>query len=180
MEPEEVLNFWFEECKPSDWYKKDAALDKNIRVKFSSYYEAAVSGKLESWKHEAQSCLAFIIVLDQFSRNMFRNDKKAFAHDELAVLATKHALAKGFDKELEGMQKSFLIMPLMHSENIGDQEECVVLFREWGDDYKTNLEFAIKHRDIIREFGRFPHRNEVLGRESTSEEAVFHKEHGGF
>lgn len=175
---QDILNFWFEETPKELWFKKDAAFDKKITKKFATTYKQAVSGKLDEWKDSAKSCLALIIVLDQFPRNIFRDSPEAFAHDALARDATKHALEEGYEEMLKGPEKSFLIMPLMHSEFLNDQEMCVQLFSSWK--YETNLKFAKEHRDIIKRFGRFPHRNEVLGRKSSPEEKEFLKTHKGF
>ena len=177
---EEVLSFWFEESSPKDWFSKNDDFDKKIKQRFEKVYNLAINGRLDNWKEEAKSCLALIIVLDQFSRNLFRNDKRAYAQDKKSIELTKYALEKGFDKELEGSEKTFLIMPLMHSEELEDQELCVDLFSSLGEEYSVNLKFAEEHRDIIKQFGRFPHRNKDLGRENTTQEEEFLKTHKGF
>ena len=175
---QEVLDFWFKETPKELWFEKNTAFDKKVTEKFAKTYDHAVAGELDEWKDAAKSCLALIIVLDQFPRNMFRDSPKAFAHDALARDATKHALEEGYEELLKGAEKSFLIMPLMHSEYLNDQEMCLQLFSSWG--YKTNVQFAKEHRDIIKRFGRFPHRNKVLGRKNTPEEEEFLKTHKGF
>ena len=175
-----VLSFWFERASPKQWFSKDDSFDQEIKKEFNNTYNQAIKGELDDWKKQANSCLALVIVLDQFSRNLFRNDKRAYAQDEKSIELTKYALGKDFDKELEGPQKAFLIMPLMHSEDLADQELCVTLFSLWGEEYSENLKFAKEHRDIIKEFGRFPHRNKDLGREDTLEEKEFLKNHKGF
>ena len=180
MEYEAVLDFWFNETPKELWFKKEDGFDKQIIERFADPYDQAIVGNLGDWKDSAKSALALIIVLDQFPRNMFRNSPQAFEHDALARDVTKHALEEGYEQMLEGPEKSFLIMPLMHSENIHDQEMCVQLFSSWGEEYAVNLKFAKEHRDIIKEFGRFPHRNKVLDRENTAEEAEFLKTHKGF
>jgi len=177
---QEILDFWFEETPQELWFKKDAAFDKKIIKRFAKTYKQAVAGDLDDWKDAAKSCLALIIVLDQFPRNIFRDKPESFAHDSLARDAARHALEEGYESMLKGSEKSFLIMPLMHSEYLNDQELCVQLFSSWGEGFEKNLKFAKEHRDIIKRFGRFPHRNEVLGRKNTPEEIEFLKTHKGF
>lgn len=162
-----ILNFWFsEEVKPK-WFVKDINLDKLITEKFQNVYQAAKMQTL-TWKKTPEGCLALVIILDQFSRNMFRGLAKSFESDAIALSLTKYALDNQMDKDLNLEQKQFLYMPLMHSENINDQELSLSLFT--ADDI-----YAKRHWEIIKMFNRFPHRNEILGRISTKEELEFLK-----
>ena len=174
--PQEVLDFWFEECEPSDWFKKSEAFDAEIRTRFLETYEAIVSGDTAGWRKSAHGRLAEIIVLDQFARNMFRDDAKAFAADELAVELAKEALP--YWDEFSIQERSFVVMPFMHSESLEVHEWASKWFDEPGLERRKKYEAA--HREIIERFGRYPHRNHVLGRTSTPEEAAFLKEHPGF
>jgi uncharacterized protein (DUF924 family) len=173
---DEVLSFW-RDAGEDKWFEKSDDFDRAIRDGFYATYEAAAAGKLSEWEKTPQGALALVIVLDQFPRNMFRNDARAFAADPLALEISKRALTSGFDKKVEPDLVAFLYMPFMHSENIADQRRCVDLFANHGD--PNNLKFAEIHRDIIAKFGRFPHRNRVLGRSTTPEEQTF-LDDGGF
>ena len=170
---QQVITFWFEETDAKYWFKKDDQFDEQIRGRFLTTYEAATRCELYLWRREAKGRLAEIIVLDQFSRNMFRNSAKAFAFDSLAVALTQEAVAAGFDKQLPLEQRKFLYMPLMHSESLVVHEQAMQLFSQSG--LEDNYEYEIKHKAIIEEFGRYPHRNKVLGRESTRQERAFLK-----
>lgn len=173
--PETVLHFW-RESGPDKWFAKDDAFDAAIREKFLPTYEAAAAGKLEAWGATAEGALALTIVLDQFPRNMFRGDARTFAADALARQAANRALKRGYEQDVPKAQRSFFFLPFMHSEDRGDQERSVELYRAANDE---NLKYAEAHRDIIRRFGRFPHRNAVLGRATTAEEQAF-LDSGGF
>jgi len=173
---EEIVTFW-REAGPDRWYKKDPAFDEEIRRRFLATYEAAAAGKLKSWEESAQGALALLILLDQFPRNMFRNDKRAFATDELARAITAGALIKGFDGAVGDDLRGFFYLPFQHSEDVVDQERGEALYRAAGD--ADGLKWATIHADIIRKFGRFPHRNAVLGRKTTPEEQKF-LDDGGF
>lgn len=168
MKPQNILNFWFEELEPKQWWVKDLSLDAMIKERFIDVHQAAMAGELFSWRDTPQGRLAEIIVLDQFSRNMFRDKPESFASDALALCLAQTAVAVGDDLKLSDQQRSFLYMPYMHSESLLIHDEAMKLFKDLG-----NLDFEIKHRDIIVEFGRYPHRNEILGRESTAEEIEF-------
>jgi uncharacterized protein (DUF924 family) len=172
----DVLDFW-RAAGADKWFEKDDGFDRAIREGFLATYEAAARGELGDWEKTPDGALALVIVLDQFSRNMFRNDARAFAADPLALAAAGRAIAAGFDRRIDRDLVPFLYMPLMHSENIDDQRRCVELFAAHGD--PNNLKFAKIHEDIIARFGRFPHRNKVLGRATTPEEQTF-LEQGGF
>lgn len=177
---DEILAFWFGvgedqgKSRPA-WFKKEAAFDAEIGRRFLSTYELAASGQLSHWKDDARCCLALIIVLDQFPRNMFRGSPRAFVADTLARDATRHALATGFDCALKPVERQFVYLPLEHSESLADQQTCLKLMQELSGFAETaDLHvWAEKHLVIIRRFGRFPHRNAALGRESTMAEIEF-------
>jgi len=174
--PDAVLAFW-REAGPDRWFTKDAAFDAAVREKFLATYEAAVAGQLQDWQATAEGTLALVIVLDQFPRNMFRGEARCFAADPLARAAANLALKRGYDQDIPEQERGFLFLPFMHSEDLGDQQRCVELYRAAGDD--DGLKHALEHADIIRRFGRFPHRNPILGRETTPEEQAF-LDGGGF
>jgi len=173
---DDVLAFWTK-AGPDKWYKKDDAFDTAIRDRFLSTYEAAAEGRLNAWQDSPESALALVILLDQFPRNMFRGSARAFAADPLAREVADKAIAQGFDKAVSKELRAFFYLPFMHSEVIEDQDYCVELCRALGDE--DNIKYAEIHAEIIRRFGRFPHRNPVLGRETTPEEHAF-LESGGF
>lgn len=179
---DEILGFWF--GYPDDagygkprqfWFAQNPEFDREVQTRFQTDYELAASGKLDDWKESPRSCLAFIILLDQFSRNMFRGDAKAFATDPQALLAAKHAVSQGFDREFLPVQRWFFYLPFEHSENLDDQRQAVELYKQLSDypDCAGAIDYAIQHLKIIERFGRFPHRNKILGRETTPEEAEF-------
>ena len=169
-----IIHFWFEELKPAQWWKKDSTLDQLIRERFLDIHTAAAKDGLSAWRAQAEGRLAEVIVLDQFSRNMFRDTPQAFAYDKLALVRAQEAVQAGDDQKLSAGQRAFLYMPYMHSESRQVHEESLRLFTAlW-----SNLEFAEKHKAIIDEFGRYPHRNAILGRESTAEEIEFLKNSG--
>jgi uncharacterized protein (DUF924 family) len=173
---DEVLAFWTK-AGPDKWYEKDDAFDRAIRDNFLPTYAAAADGRLTPWEQEPDSALALVIVLDQFPRNMFRGSPRAWAADELARNVADAAIAQGFDQAIGKELRAFFYLPLMHSENIEDQELCVELCRALGNE--NNLKYAELHADVIRRFGRFPHRSPVLGRETTPEEKAY-LDSGGF
>jgi len=174
--PADVLAFW-REAGPDRWFAKDDAFDDAIRAKFLGTYEAAAARKLESWTETAEDALALVIVLDQFPRNMFRGQARVYEHDALARHYANIALKRGYDQDVPERERNFLFLPFMHSEDMNDQERCVALYREAGD--TENLKWAENHAAIVRRFGRFPHRNPVLGRATTPEEQAF-LDDGGF
>jgi uncharacterized protein (DUF924 family) len=174
--PAEVLSFW-RDAGPERWFEKDDNFDRAIKSKFLPLYEAASRGELAAWEFNAEGALALIIALDQFPRNMFRDSARAFATDPLARAAADRALAHGFDKIVEPHLRQFFYLPFMHSEALADQDRSLQLYELYGD--ANTLKFAKIHRDIIFKFGRFPHRNQVLGRSTTSAEDEFLKS-GGF
>jgi uncharacterized protein (DUF924 family) len=178
--PEEVLGFWFgREGEPGygefreAWFRKDPDFDREVRDRFEELYEAAAAGELDGWRDEARSCLALVIVLDQFPRNMFRGDPRSYAADRKAQETAEYAVDRALDRELPEFQRMFLYMPFMHSENLEHQRRSVELFRALGGDEADASDYAVRHMEIVERFGRFPHRNEVLGRQTTSEEAEF-------
>jgi uncharacterized protein (DUF924 family) len=179
----EVLQFWFGEPRgprQKRWFEKDPALDAEIRSSFLPLYEALARSEQGKWLDEATHCLARIVVLDQFPRNMFRGTTRAFATDPLALQAARHAVGRGYDHGLLPVERLFIYLPFEHSESLEDQERACELcrplaaFPETDDAYR----YAVAHRDIIARFGRFPHRNAILGRASTPEEVEFLKQPG--
>ena len=171
----DVVAFW-RGIGPKGWFEKNAAVDDEIRRRFLATHEAAAAGKLAAWEQSAQGALALLILLDQFPRNMFRGDKRAFATDPLARAVASRALLNGFDGVFPDM-RSFFYLPFEHSESMADQERGLTLYKAAGD--ADDLKWAEVHADIIRRFGRFPHRNAVLGRTTTPEEQAF-LDSGGF
>ena len=167
----DIFNFCFKQTDKSSWWKKDENFDQLIREKFTKVHQQANAGELYHWRENAQGRLAEIIVLDQFSRNMFRDKAKSFASDSLALVLAQEAIALKFDKALNTVQKSFLYMPFMHSESLKIHEIAVTLFNQPG--MESSLAFEHKHKIIIDQFGRYPHRNKILGRKSTAEEIAF-------
>lgn len=173
---EQVLRFWFEELTPKDWFTKSSELDKTIEKRFGRLHRQASACELYQWRDSARGRLAEIIVLDQFSRNIFRDNARAYAQDALALALAQEAVAQGADQNLATEEKSFLYMPYMHSESIRIHDLAVELFKAEG--LENNLKFEYRHKEIIERFGRYPHRNEVLGRKSTQEEMEFLKQPG--
>ena len=173
---QQVITFWFDEAGSAAWWKADPGFDDLIRQRFGSLLQQAAKGELFSWRPTALGRLAEIIVLDQFSRNMYRNTSQAFAQDPTALVLAQEAIAAGADRELEPSQCSFLYMPFMHSESKLIHQQAELLYRKLGS--KGNLEFELKHKAIIDRFGRYPHRNELLGRSSTADELEFLQQPG--
>jgi uncharacterized protein (DUF924 family) len=172
MGSQQLLDFWFGQDRKA-WFEKNPAFDEEIRTRFLALYEQAAAGGLADWQHAAKSCLALVILLDQFPRNMFRGTARAFAADALALAAARIMVERGWDKDMTGDERSFAYLPFEHSESLADQETSLRLFAG-----QANFEWARRHWEIIRRFGRFPHRNAILGRESTPEEAEFLKQPG--
>jgi len=184
---QEILEFWFgkkgeEEYgkQKKEWFVKDKTFDEKVRSLFLEDYQTAAQKKLNHWRELPPSCLALIIILDQFPRNMFRDTPQAFATDNYALEVAKEAVKKGFDQQLLPIERWFIYLPFEHSENLGDQQQAVKLFSSLKDDPESadTVEYADKHLKIIERFGRFPHRNEILGRESTAEELEFLQQPG--
>jgi uncharacterized protein (DUF924 family) len=176
MTPSGILAFW-REAGRERWYKRNDAFDAEIRRRFLALWRKAAAGELASWGASDDGALALVIVLDQFPRNMFRGTPQAFASDALARDVARHAIAQGTDRRIDPILLEFLYMPFMHSEHLPDQLHCIALFQ--GTDNTENLKYAREHADIIQRFGRFPHRNRLLGRDSTEEEQAF-LDGGGF
>ncbi|GGC82498.1 DUF924 family protein [Vreelandella lutescens] len=171
-----VLAFWFQELSPAQWFKKDTHIDQQIIERFSDVLEKAAACECFEWRRSARGRLAEVIVLDQFSRNIYRDDARSFASDTLALALAQEAVASGADQSLSAVERSFLYMPYMHSESAAIHTLALQLFDQPG--LESNLEFEKRHKAIIDRFGRYPHRNAVLGRTSTPEEVEFLKQPG--
>ncbi|MCL5050271.1 DUF924 family protein [Aliidiomarina maris] len=167
----DVLNFWFYELGPKDWFSKNSRLDQLIAERFGALYTAALHGELASWRQSAEGRLAEIIVLDQFSRNLYRESAQAFAADSMALALAQEAVCAKLDQQLTVQQRAFLYMPYMHSESLLIHQQAVKLFSQRG--LEESLDFEIQHKAIIERFGRYPHRNKALGRKSTKAEREF-------
>ncbi len=174
--PEEIFLFW-KDAGPEKWFVADPAFDETVRARFLETYEAGMRGELEHWERSAYGAFALVILLDQFPRNMFRGTPKAFASDEKAKQIAGRAISAGRDKAIDPEVHTFFYMPYMHSELLADQDRCVELMAASGK--QENIKYAEIHRDAIARFGRFPHRNEILGRKSTPEEIAY-LDGGGF
>jgi uncharacterized protein (DUF924 family) len=173
-----VLDFWFSENVEKHWFVRSDDLDEDIKQRFLALYEQAHSGALDAWGSELHSALALTIILDQFPRNMFRGSGRAFEADAKARQIAKAAIEKGFDQQVSEKQRAFFYLPLMHSEELADQQQSVELYEALGNE--NSLDYAQQHLDIIAQFGRFPHRNIALKRENTPQETEFLKTHSGF
>ncbi len=171
MNYQDILDFWFSPETQPNWFAKSDQFDQSLKEKFGDILEQASKAELWSWRKNADGRLAEILVLDQFSRNIFRDTPRAFAQDSLALALAQEAISQGLDKQLSPEQRSFLYMPFMHSESKLIHEFALKLFQRLGN--PENLEYEIKHKIIIDRFGRYPHRNQILGRESTEEELSF-------
>lgn len=188
----EILNFWFgdltENGVPSSekqelWWSKDPEIDLYIKNNYEKYINSAVSGKLDHWKKTSHGLLAYIIILDQFSRNIYRNSKRAFSQDKIALNTASEAVSTGLEAGLKSVEKIFLYMPYMHSEMLSDQLISIKKYSDLVNENKSHIilhdlleqseEYAYRHYEIIKKFGRYPHRNIILGRESTNEEIEF-------
>lgn len=191
----EVLEFWFGNAeddvaviadKGALWFRGGDAVDREIRARFAGLHEEVTAGRLDGWTAVPLGRLTLVLVIDQFSRNLFRDDPRAYANDALALGWCKEALSSGADRELRPIERSFLYLPLEHSEDLADQDQAVALFTALRDEappetearFEAFLDYAIRHQVIIARFGRFPHRNAVLGRDSTDEEIAFLKQPG--
>lgn len=178
--PDDVLSFWLDEKKPSDWYRSDDALDQEIRDRFEATWSDAMQGKFGLWLTYPSGALAYIILMDQFSRNMFRDSGKAFASDKAALAAAKVAIDRGWDLRIDEPARQFFYMPLMHSESLCDQERCIRLMKErMPSSGESNMLHAKAHREVIRKFGRFPYRNTALSRQFTDCEKLY-VDQGGY
>ncbi len=184
---EEVLDFWFGREGDLDygrfreeWFRKDPTFDARVTQLFADLYGEAAAGELDGWRDDAKSCLALVIVLDQFPRNMFRGDGRAHAADDKALETARYAVEHALDRELPAFQRMFLYMPFMHSESAENQRRSVELFGGLASEQGAPdvVSYAVAHEEIVERFGRFPHRNEILGRTTTPEEAEFLKTEG--
>jgi uncharacterized protein (DUF924 family) len=171
----DVLAFWFQDLQPEDWYAHSDALDARIRAKFAATYAMVVAGEAAHWRNTPEGRLAEIIVLDQFSRNMFRGHAQAFAADAMALALAQEAIRGGADRRLDDTRRAFLYLPFMHSESRLIHEQAMVLFQDL-----PNFQYEIRHKAIIDRFGRYPHRNAALSRESTAEELEWMASNPGF
>jgi uncharacterized protein (DUF924 family) len=165
--PEKIVNFWFSDRVEKLWYNSTPEFDNEVEQKFSSDYSAACNGELDHWKTSEIGCLALIILFDQYPLNVFRNNKQSFVTEKQAIDIAKHCVEQGLDKKLTKTQRSFIYMPFIHSEDIADQKLSIELFQNLDPE---NTKFAKHHFDIVEKYGRFPHRNKILGRESSSDE----------
>ncbi|NBJ11958.1 DUF924 family protein [Microvirga arsenatis] len=171
--PDEVVSFW-REAGPAKWFSKDEAFDQTCRDRFLSTYEAAARGDLNEWELTPEGALAVVLLLDQFPRNMFRGRRETYRTDPVALMAADRAIERGFDHKVEPQFRRFFYLPFMHSESLADQERSVALNEALGEE--DSIKWARHHHSIIARFGRFPHRNAILGRETTPEEEAFLKE----
>lgn len=169
-----VIDFWFNEIEEKQWWLKDEKFDQMVKDRFGELLQQAKAGELFSWRETPLGSLAEVIVLDQFSRNIYRDHPESFANDAMALTLAQFANSRGFDKQLPDNQRVFLYMPYMHSESKSIHEEAVKLFKSMGAE--GSLDFEYKHKAIIDKFGRYPHRNQILGRNSTKEELEFLKQ----
>lgn len=167
----DVLKFWFEDIEPKSWWSADPLFDEQIRLRYGEQLRQAAQGEFYSWRTSAKGRLAEIIVLDQFSRNVYRNTPSAFAQDPMALALAQEAVAKGVLNDLNPDERAFLLLPYMHSESKVIHVQAEHLYREWAPE--NNYNFELRHKEIIDRFGRYPHRNKILNRQSTSEELEF-------
>ncbi|MBW4517744.1 MAG: DUF924 domain-containing protein [Timaviella obliquedivisa GSE-PSE-MK23-08B] len=182
---EEVLQFWFSDPQSEEaqysrrrkvWFSKNPEIDQTIHRRFLMTYEQAASGELDGWQATPAGCLALILLLDQFPRNLFRGQPQAFATDPQARILALRAIAQGFDQSLAPIQRIFIYLPLEHGETLSDQHQSVTLFQQLTDqnpELADVLDYAVRHQIVIERFGRFPHRNAILGRTSTAAELEF-------
>lgn len=171
QDAEAVLSFWFSAPMREHWFRSKPELDRQIRDRFENLWQRAARGELQAWEQHPAGALALVIVLDQLPLNMYRDQARSFATEASAREVAARALEKGFDRHLNGEQQAFLFMPFMHSEQIDDQDRAVALYQAAGLEH--NLKWARHHRELIRRFGRFPHRNAILGRADTAAEQTY-------
>lgn len=176
MTPATVLDFWFDPATKPHWFVKSDAFDHGVAERLGALLEQAAAGALDHWAETPEGLLALVILLDQVPRNVHRGTPAAFATDAKALALAERAVAQGLDKAVEPARRLFLYLPFEHAENLAAQEQAVALFATTGD--AEYLDYAIRHRDVIARFGRFPHRNAILGRTSTTEELEFLEQPG--
>lgn len=171
-----VLTFWFDECTPEQWFKKDASFDKEIKDRFGSLCEQASRAELSYWRESIEGRLGEVIILDQFSRNIWRDTPQAFSQDNMALILAQEAIRQPEYLSLTPVKRKFLIMPFMHSESKKIHQDALTLFSQLNDE--NTYQYELRHKEIIDKYGRYPHRNEILGRESTPEEQLFLQQPG--
>ena len=171
IKPNTIIDYWFSEENQEYWFASTPEIDAQMHEQFNDLWESAKRGELDDWRNSAKGCLALCIVLDQLPLNMFRGLPKSFSTEQHSIEITKYAIENGFDQQINKERLAFLYMPLMHSENLADQDLSVSLFEKAG--LEGNARFAKHHRELIKTYGRFPHRNEVLGRKNTAEETDY-------
>ena len=176
MNDSDVIKYWFSEKSRQHWFSSTPEIDNEIKRRYETLWMSAASGELDDWQDSPQGCLALIIVLDQFPLNMFRGKSKGFQTEKIAVEVALKAIDNGFDENLNTEELLFLFMPLMHSENLEHQNMQVKLFEK----YDFNDEYSKHHRNIVKKFGRFPHRNDILGRKSTPDEVEYLRSENAF
>ena len=171
---QQIIDFWFKSIEPSSWWEKNLEFDRKIAKEFGSLHSQAIACELYEWRSQSYGRLAEIIILDQFSRNIFRDTPQAFAYDSLALALAQEAIRSGVESRLSAIERSFVYLPYMHSESRSIHKVALELYEKNG--IENNLEFEKQHKAIIDRFGRYPHRNEILGRVSTEEEIEFLKQ----
>lgn len=171
VEPRDILDFWYSPRISKQWFSSTPQLDAEIRERFEDTWRLAGNGQLDSWRETADGCLALVIVLDQFPLNMYRGEARSFATEAGAIAVARQAISSGLDNEISVDRLAFLYMPFMHSEDMEDQDYSVALFEAAG--LADNTRFARHHRDLVKRFGRFPHRNAILGRSSSTDELEY-------
>lgn len=172
--PEEILSFWLDEVSPEGWYRADDKVDAKIRERFLPTWNGLMKGRHALWLTYPSGSLAYIILADQFSRNMFRNSGKTFASDRIGLAAAKSSIDRNWDMRIDEPARQFFYLPLMHSENLCDQDRCIRLIKDrMPETGHNNLHHAKAHREVIRQFGRFPYRNDAIGRETTLAEKAY-------
>jgi uncharacterized protein (DUF924 family) len=174
----DVLTFWFEETQPAQWFQKNPEFDALVRTRFEPVYEDARAGKFEHWQSDADGALALCVIFDQFPRNMFRDTARSYATDDQALLVAKRAVHLGLDQVVVSVKRRFIYLPFEHSEKFADQKRSLELFTSLKKDDPISYEYAVRHYQVIERFGRFPHRNAILGRANTPEEDVYLSENG--
>jgi len=168
---DQVIDYWFDDEVAEYWFNSTEEFDEKLRIKFEAIYLDAKEGKYDNWQDTALGCLALVILYDQIPLNIYRGKKQSFATEALARKVAEFALSKSYDEQMTGKQKAFLYMPFMHSENLDDQNRSLALYEKAN--LTNNVRFAKHHRDIVKRFGRFPHRNKILGRKSTEAEQIY-------